>query len=194
MFGRSQWCIALEFDPDRFLDERHAKYLLHNPFIFLPFNAGWYTFTQWHDRLSLCYPIRTSNMSRPTICLQRNLILPHPTTPNIFLHLACQRRTAPRYAPSGILEGVRRSSGYRGVHGAESFSDEYKSKLIFMLGRMLLTRFRIGWTMDSNGCVWGALRLTILRLPLSRYELILIVCCYRLASKILLIAPCSQSV
>ena len=134
MFGRSQWCIALEFDPDRFLDERHAKYLLHNPFIFLPFNAGWYTFTQWHDRLSLCYPIRTSNMSRPTICLQRNFILPHPTTPNIFLHLACQRRTAPRYAPSGILEGVRRSSGYRGVHGAESFSNEYKSKLKFMAG------------------------------------------------------------
>ena len=32
--------IALEFDPDRFLDERVAKYLTPNPFIFLPFNAG----------------------------------------------------------------------------------------------------------------------------------------------------------
>ncbi|KAI0344275.1 cytochrom P450 [Trametopsis cervina] len=31
---------ALEFDPDRFLDERAAKYLTPNPFIFLPFNAG----------------------------------------------------------------------------------------------------------------------------------------------------------
>ena len=31
---------ALEFDPDRFLDERKRKYLLPNPFIFLPFNAG----------------------------------------------------------------------------------------------------------------------------------------------------------
>ncbi|KAF7982653.1 hypothetical protein HWV62_27101 [Athelia sp. TMB] len=30
---------ALEFDPDRFLDER-VKYLTANPFIFLPFNAG----------------------------------------------------------------------------------------------------------------------------------------------------------
>ncbi|KAJ7733366.1 cytochrome P450, partial [Mycena olivaceomarginata] len=31
---------ALEFDPDRFLDERLRKYLTPNPFIFLPFNAG----------------------------------------------------------------------------------------------------------------------------------------------------------
>ena len=31
-------CIALEFDPDRFLDERLNKFLV-NPFIFLPFNA-----------------------------------------------------------------------------------------------------------------------------------------------------------
>ncbi|KAF7318060.1 Peroxidase [Mycena chlorophos] len=31
---------ADEFDPDRFLDERLKQYLLHNPFAFLPFNAG----------------------------------------------------------------------------------------------------------------------------------------------------------
>ncbi|TDL14680.1 cytochrome P450 [Rickenella mellea] len=31
---------ALEFDPERFLDERVHKYLTPNPFIFLPFNAG----------------------------------------------------------------------------------------------------------------------------------------------------------
>ncbi|KAH8832235.1 cytochrome P450 monooxygenase pc-1 [Flagelloscypha sp. PMI_526] len=31
---------ATEFDPDRFLDERAAKYYHKNPFIFLPFNAG----------------------------------------------------------------------------------------------------------------------------------------------------------
>ncbi|KAG1731966.1 cytochrome P450 monooxygenase pc-3 [Suillus paluster] len=31
---------ALEFDPDRFLDERLQKYLTPNPFIFLAFNAG----------------------------------------------------------------------------------------------------------------------------------------------------------
>jgi cytochrome P450 len=32
--------VALEFDPDRFIDERLQKYLIPNPFIFLPFNAG----------------------------------------------------------------------------------------------------------------------------------------------------------
>ncbi|KAF9529578.1 cytochrome P450 [Crepidotus variabilis] len=31
---------ALEFDPDRFLDERVQKYLTPNPYTFLPFNAG----------------------------------------------------------------------------------------------------------------------------------------------------------
>jgi cytochrome P450 len=34
------YILALEFDPDRFLDERVHKYLVPNPFIFLPFNAG----------------------------------------------------------------------------------------------------------------------------------------------------------
>ncbi|CAA7270247.1 unnamed protein product [Cyclocybe aegerita] len=32
--------VALEFDPDRFLDDRLQRYLTPNPFIFLPFNAG----------------------------------------------------------------------------------------------------------------------------------------------------------
>jgi len=31
---------ALTFDPDRFLDERLHKYLIPNPYIFCPFNAG----------------------------------------------------------------------------------------------------------------------------------------------------------
>jgi len=31
---------AQEFDPDRFLDSRAKKYLINNPFIFIPFNAG----------------------------------------------------------------------------------------------------------------------------------------------------------
>ncbi|KAJ7486849.1 cytochrome P450 [Mycena latifolia] len=31
---------ALQFDPERFIDERLHKYLVPNPFIFLPFNAG----------------------------------------------------------------------------------------------------------------------------------------------------------
>lgn len=35
-----KYFAALVFDPDRFLDDRLQKYLLSNPFIFLPFNAG----------------------------------------------------------------------------------------------------------------------------------------------------------
>ena len=30
----------MKFDPDRFLDERLQKYLIPNPYIFCPFNAG----------------------------------------------------------------------------------------------------------------------------------------------------------
>ena len=43
----------MEFDPDRFLDDRLKKYLGANPFIFLPFNAG------------------------PRICLGQQVSLPH---------------------------------------------------------------------------------------------------------------------
>lgn len=32
--------LAMEYDPDRFIDDRLRKYLTPNPFIFLPFNAG----------------------------------------------------------------------------------------------------------------------------------------------------------
>ena len=31
---------AGKFDPDRFIDDRLHKYLTHNPYIFVPFNAG----------------------------------------------------------------------------------------------------------------------------------------------------------
>ena len=46
--------IALEFDPDRFLDERLQKYLIPNPFIFLPFNAG--------PRICLGQQVRSSSL------------------------------------------------------------------------------------------------------------------------------------
>ena len=40
MIFSDEFHIALEFDPERFIDERLHKYLTPNPFIFLPFNAG----------------------------------------------------------------------------------------------------------------------------------------------------------
>ena len=57
--------IALEFDPDRFLDERLQKYLIPNPFIFLPFNAG--------PRICLGQQVRSS--SNPSI---------HPSLPILY--------------------------------------------------------------------------------------------------------------
>ena len=49
---------ALEFDPNRFLDDRLHKYLIPNPYIFLPFNAG--------PRICLgqqvCYFVHVSSM------------------------------------------------------------------------------------------------------------------------------------
>ena len=38
--GSNGLSSADEFDPDRFIDDRVKKYLVPNPFIFLPFNAG----------------------------------------------------------------------------------------------------------------------------------------------------------
>lgn len=53
----------MEFDPDRFLDERLHKYLTPNPFIFLPFNAG------------------------PRICLGQQVWL-HPFSPSLVHYLS----------------------------------------------------------------------------------------------------------
>ncbi|KAF9530977.1 cytochrome P450 [Crepidotus variabilis] len=39
-FSHSRPYKALDFDPDRFIDDRLHKYLVPNPFIYLPFNAG----------------------------------------------------------------------------------------------------------------------------------------------------------
>ena len=39
-YSRCGTSTALSFDPERFIDERVQKYLVPNPFIFLPFNAG----------------------------------------------------------------------------------------------------------------------------------------------------------
>jgi hypothetical protein len=60
---------ALVFDPDRFLDDRLRMYLLPNPFIFLPFNAG------------------------PRICLGQQVIL-FQGQPMIVLVLRCSLQFA----------------------------------------------------------------------------------------------------
>ncbi|RDB15427.1 hypothetical protein Hypma_004172 [Hypsizygus marmoreus] len=60
---------ALEFDPDRFLDERLGKYLTPNPFIFLPFNAG--------PRICLGQQVRGSPFLSPCPSFS---ILPFPSS------------------------------------------------------------------------------------------------------------------
>jgi len=55
---------ALEFDPDRFLDERVKTYLTSNPFIFLPFNAG--------PRICVGQQFAYNEMSFMLICLLQN--------------------------------------------------------------------------------------------------------------------------
>lgn len=54
---------ASEFDPDRFLDER-KKYMLANPFIFLPFNAG--------PRICLGQQVRVTFMASPDRAMVHN--------------------------------------------------------------------------------------------------------------------------
>ena len=63
---------ALEFDPDRFIDERLHKYLTPNPYIFLPFNAG-PRICVGQQVLSL--PPFDKRLSSVLVCLQRVLVL-----------------------------------------------------------------------------------------------------------------------
>jgi hypothetical protein len=76
--------IALEFDPDRWLDERVKKYLIPNPYIFLPFNAG--------PRICLGQQVCRSfiiatHLMPPfftSVCVQRNVVHGHSFTAKLF--------------------------------------------------------------------------------------------------------------
>jgi hypothetical protein len=73
--------LALEFDPDRWLDERVKKYLIPNPFIFLPFNAG--------PRICLGQQvcrifIIAAHLTPPSVCIQRNVVHDHSFAAKLF--------------------------------------------------------------------------------------------------------------
>jgi hypothetical protein len=65
MFQSHERFLAHEFDPDRFIDERLGKYLIPNPFIFLPFNAG--------PRICLGQQVIIFNITHYTTCLSATL-------------------------------------------------------------------------------------------------------------------------
>jgi len=76
--------IALEFDPGRWLDERVKKYLIPNPYIFLPFNAG--------PRICLGQQVCRSfiiatHLMPPfftSVCVQRNVVHGHSLNAKLF--------------------------------------------------------------------------------------------------------------
>lgn len=75
--------VALEFDPERFIDERLHKYLTSNPFIFLPFNAGARPLVCLHALfLTALVVLRPPAMPRATICLQSDVVHAHPSPSN----------------------------------------------------------------------------------------------------------------
>lgn len=62
----------MEFDPNRFIDDRLHKYLTPNPYIFLPFNAGPRICLGQQVMLSLiqCIPNLTDPRLCRTVCVQ----------------------------------------------------------------------------------------------------------------------------
>ncbi|EDR04959.1 uncharacterized protein LACBIDRAFT_303883 [Laccaria bicolor S238N-H82] len=83
---------ALEFDPDRFLDERLHKYLTPNPYIFTPFNAG------------------------PRICLGQQFAYQEAS---FFLIRLLQQFTGFSLAPVAQPEGTRPPESWKGCAGSK---------------------------------------------------------------------------
>ena len=96
---------ALEFDPDRFLDDRLHKYLTPNPFIFLPFNAG--------PRICLgqqvCVPAVVFNAIfhdvcvRIAVCIQRDVVHVGSLVATLFFDRTLPRVSRPCLPSSGCV-------------------------------------------------------------------------------------------
>ncbi|KAG1899889.1 cytochrome P450 [Suillus fuscotomentosus] len=83
---------AIEFNPNRFLDERLHKYLTPKPFIFLPFNAG--------PRICLGQQFAYNEMSFMLIRLLQSFssITLHPEAqPHILFRLTGLRHSGRKY-------------------------------------------------------------------------------------------------
>lgn len=97
--------LALEFDPDRWLDERVKKYLIPNPFIFLPFNAGPRICLGQQVRYSPCcsLPPVISCPSRTIVRIQRNVFHAHPFTAKLFCNHIITRVARSGLAPTCLV-------------------------------------------------------------------------------------------
>jgi hypothetical protein len=114
--------LALEFDPDRFIDERLNKYLTPNPYIFLPFNAGKSQRPSLLENLHQCVLNRAQDLSRTTIRIQRIFVLPHSSFTIVLLFQSRERCAALGFATSCRVENSYRS-GCRGRDRVEESFD-----------------------------------------------------------------------
>lgn len=113
---------ALEFDPDRFLDERLHKYLIPNPFIFLPFNAGPRICLGQQVRNPFIHPSTTKGegnltfyfgIKKKTVCIQRIFLFPSPTFTKIFICITFGRSSTTPVSCSYRVEVRGRSERER---------------------------------------------------------------------------------
>ena len=87
--------LASEFDPDRFLDERLEKYLVANPFIFLPFNAGPRICLGQQVSYTILYTAVYCVHSARSVCIHGDVILPHQVGPDFLRDHEGHQRAGP---------------------------------------------------------------------------------------------------
>ena len=80
--------LALQFDPDRFLDDRLKKYLINNPFIFLPFNAGPRICLGQQVRLPFSYRLVHGFTVSRLVRIQRDVVYAYQVASVLFIYIS----------------------------------------------------------------------------------------------------------
>lgn len=116
---------AIEFDPDRWLDERNKTYYLANPFIFVPFLAG--------PRICLGQQVSpVSSSVRP--CLIKIFCFPHQFAYNeisFFLIRFLQKFQRIELAPEAHPEGSLPPSSWKNGKGTRKEYEKVWPKATF---------------------------------------------------------------
>ena len=109
--------LALEFDPDRFLDERLHKYLTPNPYIFTPFNAGpRICLGQQVRLLSLVFPLFLGELLTRSSHDHKQFAYQETS---FFLIRLLQQFTGFSLAPDAQPEGTRPPESWAGCAGSK---------------------------------------------------------------------------